>query len=114
MATKGKVRKCHICGVRPATTEQGYCHNCQSQLDADRRSRRPAKPFRYVTYRGVIVGLHRHKSNGDNGDTFKVEYITRDPEKLPKSKLINLDTYCPGFTREQVKKLKRLCMRMAT
>jgi len=110
MATKTKVRKCHICNVRPATTEQGYCHNCQSQLDADRRSKRPQKSFRYVTYRGVTVGLHKH--NG-NGDTLKVEYITRDPEKLPKSRMINLDTYCPGFTREQVKKLKRLCLRFA-
>mgnify|MGYP001138718307 CR=1 FL=1 len=110
MATKAKVRKCHICGVRPATTEQGYCHNCQSQLDADRRSRRPAKPFRYVTYRGITVGLHRHKSNGD---TFKAEFITKDPEKLPKSRMINLDTYCTGFTREQIKKLKRLCLSFA-
>lgn len=66
-------------------------------------------------YRGVTVGLHKHKGkgNGDNGDTFTAEFITRDPEKLPKSKMINLDTYCKGFTREQVKKLKRLCLRFA-
>ena len=113
MATKVKVRKCHICNVRPATAEHGYCHNCQSQLEADRRRKRPAKPFRYVTYRGVTVALHKQNGNGDNGDRFKAEYITRDPEKLPKSRLINLDTYCPGFTREQVKKLKRLCLRFA-
>ena len=116
--TNGKVRKCHICNVRPASSEHGFCHNCQSQLDADKRRKRPAKPFRYVTYRGVTVGLHRHKGkgngdNGDNGDTFTAEFITRDPEKLPKSKMINLDRYCPGYTREQVKKLKRLCLRFA-
>ena len=110
MATQVKVRKCHICGVRPATTEQGYCHNCQSQLEADRRRKRPAKPFRYVTYRGVTVALHKHS---DNDGKLKTEFITRDPEKLPKSRLINLDTYCPGFTRDQVKKLKRLCLRFA-
>jgi len=108
MATKVKVRKCHICGCRPASTEQGFCHNCQTRLDADRRRKRPPKPFRYVTYRGVTVALH----NG-NGDKLKPEFITRDPEKLPKRRLINLDTYCPGFTREQVKKLKRLCLRFA-
>jgi len=108
MATKVKVRKCHICDVRPASTEQGFCNNCQSQLEADRRRKRPRKPFRYVTYRGVTLALH----NG-NGDELKPEFITRDPEKLPKSKLINLDTYCQGYTREQVKKLKRLCLSFA-
>jgi len=108
MATQVKVRKCHICNVRPASTEQGYCHNCQSQLEADRRRKRPQKPFRYVTYRGVAIAFHNGK-----GDKLKTELVTRDPEKLPKAKLINLDTYCPGFTREQIKKLKRLCLRFA-
>ena len=108
-------RKCHICNVRPATTDEGYCHNCQSQIEADKRRKRPAKPFRYVTYRGVTVGLHKNKGNGGNGnvDTYTPEYITRDPEKLPKSKVINLDTYCKGYTRAQVKKFKRLCLGFA-
>ena len=115
MATKVKVRKCHICGVRPASTEQGFCYNCQSQVDADRCRKRPRKPFKYVTYRGVTIALHKDGKDGKdgNGGTFKPEFITRDPEKLPKSRMINLDTYCPGFTREQVKKLKRLCLRFA-
>jgi len=109
MVTQVMVRKCHICSVRPASTEQGYCHNCQSQLDADRRRKRPRKPFKYVTYRGVTIALHKDSKD----DKFKPEFITRDPEKLPRSKLINLDVYCPGFTRDQVKKLKRLCLRFA-
>ena len=108
MATKVKVRKCHICGVRPASTEQGFCYNCQSQLEADRRRKRPRKPFKFVTYRGVTIALHK---NGK--DKLKPEFITRDPEKLPKRLMVNLDTYCPGYTREQVKKLKRLCLSFA-
>jgi len=108
MATKVKVRKCHICGRRPASTEQGFCHNCQAQLEADRRRKRPAKPFKFVTYRGVTIALHK---NGK--DELKPEFITRDPEKLPKRLMVNLDTYCPGYTREQVKKLKRLCLSFA-
>jgi len=110
---KVKVRKCHICGVRPASTEQGFCNNCQSQLEADRRRKRPRKPFKYVTYRGITIALHKDGTNDGKGDKFKTEFITRDPEKLPKSRLINLDTYCPGFTREQVKKLKKLCLSFA-
>lgn len=104
MATKVKVRKCHICGLRPATSEQGFCHNCQSQLDADRLRKRPKKPFRYVTYQGVTMALHK-----DGEDKLKAEFVTRNPDKLPKSRLINLDGYCSGYTRQQVKKLKRLC-----
>jgi len=109
MATKTKVRKCHICGVRPASTEQGFCHNCQAQLEADRRRKRQSrKADYYVTYRGVTVAL---KKNGK--DEYKAEFITNNPESLPKSKLINLDIYCPGYTREQIKKLKRLCLSFA-
>lgn len=108
MATQVKVRKCQICNVRPASSEQGYCHNCQSQLDGDKRRKRQPKPFRYVTHRGVTLAFHKVKDG-----KLKTEFITRDPEKLPQAKLINLDRYCPGFTREQVKKLKRQCLRFA-
>jgi len=110
MATQVKVRKCHICGVRPASTEQGFCHNCQAQLEADRRRKRQAsKPDKYVTYRGVTIALFKK----DGKDEYKPVFSTHDPDKLPKSKLINLDIYCPGFTREQIKKLKKLCLSFA-
>jgi len=105
---KAKVRKCHICCFRPASTERGFCKQCESQLEAEKRRKRKPVPFRYVTYRGVTVGFH----NGD-GDKLKPRLIWRDPDRLPKRRLINLDTYCPGFTREQVKKLKRLCLSFA-
>ena len=105
---KVNVRKCHICGVRPASTEQGYCNNCQSQLEADRHRKRPAKVVRFVTYRGTTVQF----TNG-KGDVLVPQLTRRDPEKLPKSRLINLDKYCPGYTREQVKKLKKLCLSFA-
>lgn len=109
MATKVQVRKCHICGVRPASTDQGFCHDCQASIEAERRRKRQArKADKYVTYRGVTVALRK---NGEG--EYKAEFITRDPEKLPKSRLINLDIYCPGYTREQIKKLKRLCLSFA-
>jgi predicted nucleic acid-binding Zn ribbon protein len=108
MAAKTKVRKCHICERRPATTEQGYCHNCQQQLEAEKRRKRQPTPLKYLTYKGITVAFQR-----DGGDILKPQLVRRDPDKLPKSKLINLDTYCSGFTREQVKKLKRLCLSFA-
>lgn len=109
MATKTKVRKCLICGVRPAV-ERGFCHDCQNSIEAERRRKCEArKADKYVTYRGVTVALRR---NGDG--TYKPEFITTNPDRLPKSRLINLDIYCPGYTREQIKKLKRLCLSFAT
>jgi len=104
---KVKTRKCHICARRPAATDTGYCLNCQQQLEAARRCKRADTPYRYVTYRGVTVALYQ------DGDTYIPRRINRDPDKLPKRRLINLDIYCPGYTREQVKKLKRLCLSSA-
>jgi hypothetical protein len=108
MATQVKVRKCLICGVRPVF-ERGYCHNCLNSMDAERRRKREArKADKYVTYRGVTIAL---RQNGDG--EYKAEFITTNPDRLPKSKLINLDVYCPGYDREQIKKLKRLCLSFA-
>lgn len=103
-----KARKCQICGVRPASTERGFCQNCHAKLEAEKRRNRTPAPFRYVTYRGVTVAFYK---NG--GDRLNPEIIKRDPENLPQKRLINLDQYCPGFTRQQVKKLKRLCLSVA-
>jgi hypothetical protein len=108
MATKAKARKCHICNRRPASTEQGYCLHCQAQLEAERRRKRPPKPFRYATYRGVVVAFYR---NG--GDKLIPKLSGLNPDKLPVRITINLDKFCPGLTREQVKKLKRQCLRFA-
>jgi len=112
MATQVKARKCLICGVRPSSTERGFCHDCQASLDAEkRRKRQTSKADKYVTYRGVTVALRK---NGKNGEAiYKAEFITTNPDRLPKSRLINLDNYCPGYTREQIKKLKKLCLRFA-
>ena len=102
------MRKCHICGLRPASTERGFCHNCQAQYEAEKRRKRAPMPYRYVTHRGVTVQFLKGE-----GEELKPQYCGRDPDKLPKRRLINLNQYCRGYTREQVKKLKRLCLRFA-
>jgi len=100
---KAKVRKCLICEVRPSSNGQGYCKQCLSQIEAEKRRKMKPRPFRYLTYRGVTFEFR-----GENG-SFKPHIIAHNPETLPQKLLINLDKYCPGFSREQVKKLKRLC-----
>ena len=106
---KAKKRKCHICDLRPAATERGFCTNCQNIIDAEKQRKRDKnKPLKYVTYRGVTVALFQ-----DGGDRLKPQFVTLNPERIPRSRLINLDEYCDGFTRQQVKKLKRLCLSFA-
>jgi hypothetical protein len=104
---KVKVRKCLICGVRPSNG-QSYCKQCTAQIEAEKRRKQQPKPFRYVTYQGVTFEFRA----GKNG-TFTPHYIGRNPDTLPQKLLINLDKYCIGFNREQVKKLKRLCLSFA-
>jgi len=67
----------------------------------DDKHRRQLKAFRYVSYHGHVVGFY-HNGNG----TFVPSYYGMSTAKIPKGKLLDLDNYCPGFTREQVKKLK--------
>jgi hypothetical protein len=107
MRTAQKARKCLICEVRPAS-EQGYCKHCISQIEAEKRRKIQPQPFRYVTYQGITFEFH----NG-NGHKLTPVLTTRNPETLPQKLLINLNQYCEGFTREQVKKLKRLCLSFA-
>ena len=104
MANGVKVHKCLICGVRPSNGES-YCKHCTSQIEAERRRKQTPQPFRYVTYQGITFEFRAGKDG-----TFIPHYITHNPDTLPQKLLINLDKYCEGFTREQVKKLKRLCL----
>ena len=92
--------KCMLCGRRPARVE-GRCAHCQAIIEAEARRKRKPQPWRYVAYRGNVVGFY---PNG--GDRLIPRLVNRDPAKLPKSRLINLDAYCQGFTRQQVKKMK--------
>jgi hypothetical protein len=98
--------KCVTCGEKPAVPNLAFCHNCQAKLDAE-RARLKQKPEWYVTYEGYTVAIFRI----DGKLTPKL--IKRDESKLPKSRTLNLNTYLPGYTREQIKNLKRAVLRMA-
>jgi len=109
MVQQAMRRKCLACGVRPAI-RGCFCANCQQKMEADKASRAPEKPWLYAGYRGDILGFFR---NGQGVSTPRLLGITAKWKDgtgwiypVPKSRLINLDTYCPGFSREQIKKLK--------
>jgi hypothetical protein len=93
--------------VRPSNG-QSYCQYCTAQIEAEKRRKQKPQPFRYVTYQGTTIEFH---SVGKG--VFKAQYCGRNPDTLPQKLLINLDKWCEGFTREQVKKLKRQVLSFA-
>lgn len=99
--------KCIICGQRPAHTD-GICANCAAKVEAERRRRKPVEPFRFLTYRGYVVGFY---PNG-NG-TLTPKLLRRNPDNLPKYKTLDLNHYIEGFAREEVKRLKACVLQLA-
>ena len=95
--------KCLICEHRPA--RNGYaCPICNQQIEKETRRREMAKaddkPLLYATWRGMSVGFVMQGSI--TATTFKAIRVN----KVPSRGTINLDGYCQGYTRGQVRKMK--------
>ncbi len=98
--------KCIICTEKPALPDSGFCHNCQAKIKAmNNRLQSTVKPETYITYHGYTVAMVRV----DGKLTPKLVKAS----KLPKSRTINLDVFLPEFDKEQVKRLKKLVLRVA-
>lgn len=94
--------KCLICSRK--TKGDPYCQQHQRQLDKVReeeRRRKQPKAVKYVCYRGHVIGFFK-----DGGNQLKPSYVGMSTSGIPKGKLINLNEYCEGYTRQQIKKLK--------
>jgi hypothetical protein len=102
--------KCVLCG-RKHSLDGPYCRGCKLELDKEKKKKRQADPKRRavkcLAYRGHVVGLFRK-----NGSLIP-SYLGMSTAGIPKSKLINLDEYCQGYTRDQVKQFKRVVLRCA-
>ena len=98
---------CILCDRRPAR-EGAFCTNCAAKVSVERNHNTRQKPFRFLTYRGIVVGMY---PNG-NG-TLKPRLLRRDPKYLPKRITLDLNTYLEGFTRAQIKKMKGVCLQLA-
>ena len=99
---------CVICEQRPARGN-GFCHNCGAKIESQRKRKNGHKPNHFLTYRGNVVGLF---SNGKG--TLKAELLRRNSKGLPKGKTIDLDHWCEGFSRAQVKSFKACVLRLAS
>lgn len=100
--------KCIICDKRPATQPHYRCVNCAAKIEAETKGRKPAQPVKFIVYRDNVVGLYK---NG--GDTLKPRLLNRKVDSLPKLRTINLDEYCEGYIREQVKRFKAIVLRLS-
>lgn len=99
---------CIICEQRPANGD-GFCHNCDAKLQSQRKRKNTDKPKHFLTYRGHVVGLF----NTGEG-MLKARLLNRNPDKLPKKITLNLNHYCDGFTRAQIKEFKACVLRLSS
>lgn len=102
------MEKCVICEKRPPHNGHGHCSVCQDKLDKQQR-RQAEKPAHFLVYRGNVVGLFP-----TGGGELRGRLLRRSVNGLPKGTTINLDRYCPGFTREKIKRFKAAVLRLAS
>lgn len=93
-------QKCVICNIRPARNG-GYCSNCEARIKARKSTKHDSAIVKYLIYRGDVVGLVP-----DGNGTYKPVAVSTNPNRLPKDRTIDLDHYCEGFDRSQIKKFK--------
>lgn len=94
--------KCLICDVRPATPGRAYCGKCAGEIARQTPRKEPVRqPYFWITWRGLGVQLVAI----DNRAAMASACI-----RWPKTKVLDLNTYVPGYTREQVKKFKRILL----
>ena len=102
--------KCVICG-RGHKNEGVYCRGCSIELErarAEKRKRnRKRQAVKVLAYKGHVVGLFRKDGK------LVPRYIGMSLSGVAKRKLINLDEYCEGYTRDQIKNFKRTVLKCA-
>lgn len=103
----GTRAKCVVCGVRPVTVK-GLCRVCHDKITAVTNRRIPEKPEKYLTYHGIVVGLFKSQAGKLRGRLLRIS-----DNRLPKHKTINLNEYCEGFDRTQIKAFKAACLQLA-
>lgn len=95
--------KCLVCEVRPRKPGSPYCCVCGEKIASQMTNGKTAEPFVYIHWRGAVVGMFPV----DGQDIYRPRLLGIDLKYVPKKHLIDLDRFCPGFTRDQVKKMKR-------
>ena len=120
-------QKCLICERKPRS-QDAYCHNCAAKIKAEEARRVKPKPDKYLHYRGQWVGLYADGVDEEGERLFNPKYMGYFPiaepgtndrigrqlkPKYPMNRTLNLDVYLPGYTREQVKRMKAVVLKLS-
>jgi len=103
--------KCPICD-RKHKSDGLYCRGCQTEIDREKRELHKRQnpngnAVKFLHYQGHVVGFFR--KNGH----LVARYIGMSLSGIPKGKLINLDEYCPGFDRKQIRHFKTTVLKLS-
>ena len=74
------------------------------EIDDRKRKRKFSDAWKWVSYRGHVVKLQIVKGK------VRPSYLGMSTNRVPKGKLLNLDTFIPSLDRKTVKRLKRLVL----
>ncbi len=102
-----QTQKCIICEQRPAR-QAGICAQCGRHIEHECQVGVRIEPRYYLTYRDAVVGLY---PNG--GDVLKARLLKREASHLPKGKTIDLNGWCEGFDRSQIRKMKATVLQLS-
>ena len=111
--------RCFICGRRPPARGEMYCRVCQRELDQAEQARHKRcqawkKAWKFLHWKGVVVGLYQVDQVDEWGQPMvRPRRVFQTLGQLPKAKVIDLDTYIPGFTRQQIKRMKATLRQLA-
>ena len=110
--------RCFICGRRPPASGEMYCRVCQGEMDqtsheGQKRCQAWKKAWKFLHWKGVVVGLYPAESEQWGQPMVTPRRVFKGLGQLPKAKVINLDTYIQGFTRQQIKGMKATLKQLA-
>lgn len=118
--------KCVICGVRPwaNSRQDGFCQQCGSCLDAGKRrekkAKTAAKPDYYLVYNGYVVAIRLKRQTAEllrrpayRTRVFKGQ-VVEHKLALPQKHTLDLNQWLDGYTRQQIKALKRVVLKIAS
>ena len=113
-----------LCGTRPVAhdgeaAEKLRCRQCHNGIEQEKAQRKGngQKVIRFMTYRGIVIAQIEGPRPVNWGKTKRCrrwERVYKDPAKLPKRRTMDLNAYCQGYQREQIKRLKAMVLRLGS
>ncbi len=100
---------CCMCGKRTPMAGKSRCHNCEQKIQADCTRARKRGPgfWKYIVWHTEVVGVRRVGNGKVTYEFLKREPYDKDGKlRLPAAKTIDLNKYCPGYDRDQIKHMK--------